>query len=367
MDFLINWLTASWDLLREASIYIIFGIVAGGVLKVFLSADYILRHLGHGRVKPVLKAALLGIPLPLCSCGVLPAAAALKRQGANSGATVAFMISTPESGVDSISISYAMLDPLLTVARPISAFISAIAAGLAENFWPRSSNADEEAEAPSPPPFQMAQHHSTPTLSRKLITGLGYAFGELWSDIAPWFFSGVLLAGLITVLVPESWISGHLGGGLGGMLLMLLFATPLYICATASTPIAAALILKGVSPGAALVFMLAGPATNLASLAVMVKMLGKRATVLYLVVLAVSSIGCGLLLDLVYNALGISAQAAIGQAGEIVPEPLQWLGAGALLLISIKPLWQAISRLFSPPPSSDCGCPGGGCGPTGRS
>ncbi len=364
MDFVMDWLLASWGLLREASPYILLGIVAGGVLKVFLSPAYILRHLGRGRVLPVVKAALFGIPLPLCSCGVLPAAAALKREGANNGATVAFMISTPESGVDSISISYALLDPLLTVARPLAAFFSALAAGLAENFWPRAQ------EPPGPPPLPLAagsppvreparspQDAATSERLRKLRSGLGYAFGELWGDIAPWFFIGVLLAGLITVLVPETWITTHLGGGVSGLLLMLLFGIPLYICATASTPIAAALILKGVSPGAALVFMLVGPATNLASLAVLVKMLGKRATTLYLLVLAVSSVGCGLLLDQIYLGFGISARAVIGEAGEIVPESLQWLAALILLAFSLKPTWRALSRRFgvSSPPCADSG------------
>lgn len=358
MTFFIAWFGASWDLLREAAVYILFGIVAGGLLKVFLSPAYIARHLGQGRVLPVVKAALFGIPLPLCSCGVLPAAAALKKQGANNGATVAFMISTPESGVDSISISYALLDPLLTVARPLAAFASALAAGLVENFWPRPQ--EPPGPLPLPLPLLSAAVVSAPapaTLAGKFGSGLSYAFGDLWGDIALWFFSGVLLAGLITVLVPEAWITAYLGGGLSGMLLMLLFGIPLYICATASTPIAAAMILKGVSPGAALVFMLVGPATNLASLAVLVKMLGKRATVLYLVVLASSSVGCGLLLDRVYDGLGISARAIIGEAAEIVPESLQWLGALILLALSLKPLGRALSRRFgaSPPAGNNCG------------
>ena len=130
MDLFIKILSASWELLLDASIYIIFGMIIAGLLRTFLSTEYVARHLGKGRFLPVLKAALLGIPIPLCSCGVMPAAAALKKQGASNGATIAFLISTPESGVDSISISYALLDPIMTIARPVAAFVSAVVAGV---------------------------------------------------------------------------------------------------------------------------------------------------------------------------------------------------------------------------------------------
>ncbi len=264
MHFIFTVLNASWELLLDASIYILVGILAGGLLKVFLSPEYVARHLGSGRVRSVLKAALFGIPLPLCSCGVLPAAASLKKQGANNGATVAFLISTPESGVDSISITYALLDPLMTVARPVAAFLTAFIAGVAENtlqppeeHWlgpAAGSSADTCCAGKACGPEDPARHRSLPG---KIGTGVRYAVGELWGDLAGWFFIGLGLAGLITTLVPDNLITGYLGGGLGAMLLMLLFGIPLYICATASTPIAAALILKGVSPGAALVFLLA--------------------------------------------------------------------------------------------------------------
>ncbi|MCA1766239.1 MAG: permease [Desulfobulbaceae bacterium] len=131
MTFIINVLLASWDLLLDASVYILFGIVIAGLLKTFLSTEYVARHLGRGRFRPVFKAALFGIPIPLCSCGVMPAAASLKKQGANNGATIAFLISTPESGIDSISVTYALLDPIMTVARPVAAFVSAVTAGIA--------------------------------------------------------------------------------------------------------------------------------------------------------------------------------------------------------------------------------------------
>jgi hypothetical protein len=171
---------------------------------------------------------------------------------------------------------------------------------------------------------------------------VSFAFGELWSDLAAWFFIGIFLAGAITVLVPPEVMMRYLGGGFYSMLLMLVFGIPLYICATASTPIAAALILKGVSPGAALVFLLVGPATNITSLTVLVGLLGRRATAIYLGVLAVSAVLFGLAVDWLYGYLHISPQATLGQAAEIIPEWAKVISVVFLLAISIRPLYQKI-------------------------
>ncbi len=371
LTFLTSVLQASWDILNQASLYILFGLLVGGLLKVFLSPAYVAAHLGSGRYRSVFKAALLGIPIPLCSCGVLPAAASLKKQGANNGATTAFLISTPESGIDSISITWALLDPLMTAARPVSAFVSAFSAGLAENFFnPPDRQAEIKADLSCPidnccdgtncPPEEHKKHHS---FLEKCKAGVGFAGGELWNELAGWFFTGILLAGIITVLVPEDMISRYLGGGISSMLLMLLFGIPLYICATASTPIAAALIMKGVSPGTALVFLLVGPATNITSLSVLIGILGKRASGLYLLSIAVISVLCGLLLDAVYLSLGISAVAIAGQAAEIIPGTLILAATLVLFALSIKPLSRIIRSWFSD--GSDCSCTAAAC-PTGH-
>ena len=369
MEFLGSILHASWELFEDAAIYILFGIMVGGMLRVFLSPAYVAHHLGRGRFSSVLKAAFFGIPIPLCSCGVLPAAAALKKQGANNGATTAFLISTPESGIDSISITYALLDPIMTVARPLAAFFSAAIAGCLENFFipprpqlavlDRSCTVDGCCDGSECPPEEHAAHH---TFGQRFLAGLRFAVDDLWGDIAGWFFIGLLLGGLITVLVPDDLISLHLGGGIIAMLLMLAIGVPLYICATASTPIAAALILKGVSPGVALVFLLVGPATNITSLTVLIGLLGKRATLLYLATIAVCSVLCGLLVDQIYGWSGISAQAVIGQAGDIIPAWAQLAGTVILLLMSIKPLGALLGRWFKVSKNDDgCGCTGGSC------
>jgi uncharacterized membrane protein YraQ (UPF0718 family) len=351
MNFVLTVLLEAWHLLLEASAYMIFGLLVSGLLRVFMNPASVAQHFGHGPIKSVVKAALLGIPIPLCSCGVLPAAVSLKKQGANNGATTAFLISTPESGVDSIAISYALLDPIMTVARPVAAFISAIAAGITENlFRQKKGQVLERPDLSCPvdaccdgvdcPPDEHGRHH---TFNQRVVAGLRYAFLDVWGDLVLWFFVGLLLAGLITTLIPAGVVDRYLGGGIHAMVLMLAFGIPLYICATASTPIAAALILKGVSPGAALVFLLAGPATNVTSLTVLFGILGKRATTIYLVAVATAAVAFGLLVDEVYQLMGISPQAVVGQAGELVPHWAQMTGALLLLLLSVRPLYLRLS------------------------
>jgi uncharacterized membrane protein YraQ (UPF0718 family) len=253
--------------------------------------------------------------------------------------------------VDSISITYALMDPIMTVARPVVAFVTAFVAGLSENLFSYNKEAREiipDLRCPvdgccdgvNCEPGRHSRHH---TFYEKLRAGLGYAFKDLWNDIAAWFLFGLLLAGVITVLIPDDVFSRYLGSGLPAMLLMLAVGIPLYICATASTPIAAALILKGVSPGAALVFLLAGPATNLASLTVLIGTLGKRATAIYLSSIAVCSVIFGLVVDQIYGYWGLSAQAIVGQASEVVPPWLQWTGALVVVLLSIKPIYNMLS------------------------
>jgi uncharacterized membrane protein YraQ (UPF0718 family) len=274
---------------------------------------------------------------------VLPAAVTLQKQGANKGAVTSFMISTPESGIDSIAITYALLDPIMTVARPVVAFFTAAIAGVAENLLEKSGSdkqvhpdltcpVDQCCDGINCRPEDHKRHHS---VAEKLGAGVRYAFTDFWNDLAGWFFIGLLAAGLIAVLIPEEVVKTYLGSGLPAMLFMLAVGIPLYICATASTPIAAALILKGVSPGAALVFLLAGPATNVAALTVMAGIIGKRATAIYLAAIAVSTVVFGLILDQVYSALGVSAQAVVSGTATNTPEWIEMAGALTLIFLSL--------------------------------
>jgi uncharacterized membrane protein YraQ (UPF0718 family) len=353
MEIIIDIFKESWQLLLDSSIYILFGLVISGLFRAFLNPESVAHHLGTGRFSSVFKAALLGIPIPLCSCGVLPAAASLKKQGANNGATTAFLISTPESGADSIAISYALLDPIMTILRPFVAFVTATVAGITENLFSKSTDHTPVPDLSCPvdgccdgtncPPEEHKRHH---TLSEKIVAGLKYAFTDVWGDLAGLFLIGLVLAGLITALIPDDIFTRFLGGGLTTMLIMLAAGIPLYICATASTPIAAALILKGVSPGAALVFLIAGPATNITSLTVLFGVLGKRAAVIYLLAIAVLTVLFGLATDQIYSFFDISAQASVGQSSEIIPLWLQIISMMILLLISIKPVVSRLKRKF---------------------
>ena len=354
MNFIITIFAEAWYLLLESSVYILFGLVVSGLLRVFLNPGTVAKHLGHGRYRSVFKAALLGIHIPLCSCGVLPAAATLKKQGANTGAVTAFLISTPESGVDSIAITYALLDPIMTVVRPVAAFFTAFVAGISENIFGKEKAVVSQAPDLSCPvdnccdgngclPENHARHH---TFFEKMRAGLRYASTEIWADLAPWFFFGLLLAGMITAMVPEDFISLYLGSGLSAMLIMLAIGIPMYICATASTPIAAALILKGVSPGAALVFLLAGPATNITSLTVLTGILGRRATGIYLISIAISCVGFGLVTDQIYALFNISAKALVEQDSEFIPRYIELAGAFLLILLSIKPVYGKLRSFF---------------------
>ncbi len=354
MTYVLAWLIAVWDLLAESALYVLFGLLIGGLLKVFLSPGFVARHLGTGRYLSVLKSALLGIPMPLCSCGVLPAAASLKRQGANNGATTAFLVSTPETGVDSMAITYALLGPIMTIARPLAAFAAAAVAGLSENLFGDPSDREITPDLSCPvdgccdgvdcPAREHAHHHS---LIEKLRAGVRFAYGQVWADLVGWFFVGMALAGVIAVVIPDDVMSTYLGGGIGSMLLMLAVGIPIYICATASTPIAATLILKGVSPGTALVFLLAGPATNVTSISVLIGLLGRRAAGIYLASIAVVAVAAGLALDGVLVAFGLSVTATMGAAEEIFPAWLQAVGAVILISLSIRPLWRILRARFS--------------------
>ena len=277
---------------------------------------------------------------------MLPAAASIRKQGANKGATTAFLIATPESGVDSIAVTYALLDPIMTVVRPVAAFITAVSAGFLENMIEKPQQKKIASSALACPvdnccdgidcdPKEHRKHH---TIFEKTVAGLKFGVRDVWGDIALWFFAGLIMAGLITALIPDGVMAGYLGGGLHSMLIMLVIGVPIYICATASTPLAAALILKGVSPGAALVFLLAGPATNITSLSTMYGILGRKSTFRYLVVLSVFALLFGLMVDQIYLISGVLPKAVLGEASNVIPYSLKLPATVILLLLSIKPV-----------------------------
>lgn len=343
MTAIINILGFSWDMFLDSSIYMLFGLFCAGLISAYSRTEVIGKYLGKGKVRPVFLSALIGIPIPLCSCGVVPAAAGLKKQGANNGATLSFLISTPETGVDSIPLTYALMDPLMAIIRPVVAFISAVTAGLTENFTGKQDLPGKSLLNQTPMPGTSCNKPSSFTgkkpgliKSSKIYGGLKYAFIDLLGDIGKWFIIGLLIAGLISYLMPENMIETYLGNNFLAMFVMLMTGIPMYVCATSSTPIAAALVLKGLNPGAALVFLLAGPATNIASLGMVYKMLGKKALSIYIFSISACSLLFGFLTDLLYKGLNISAKASIGKTAELIPVQAELAAAVILTILLIN-------------------------------
>ena len=325
-----------WHTFDDASFYILFGIFIAGLIQVFVDKDKIAKHLGKPGFKSVLLAAIFGIPLPLCSCGVIPAAISLKKNGASKGAVLSFLISTPESGVDSIAISYALLDPLMTVFRPVAAFITAIVAGISENIFGERDKDALTQQADSCIFCDEKDHKHNHSFISRFRYGMRYAFIDLLGDIAKWLTIGIVIGGIISYFVPQSFIENFLGSSWQAMLVMLAVGIPLYICASASTPIAAALIAKGMSPGVALVFLLAGPATNTAGILAVGKFLGKRSAVLYLLSISVSAVLLGLLLNQIYFISGINIKTTLGKASDILPHYIKLISAIILVILMIN-------------------------------
>ncbi len=319
---------ATIQIFNEAAIYILFGFFIAGLLYIYYPKEKVVKSLGKKGFGSTFRAAVMGIPLPLCSCGVIPTALSLRKQGASRGATLSFLISTPETGVDSIAITYALVDPIMTVFRPMAAFLTAMFAGIAENIFVSSEDeaSDIDSHQCSTCGNSDADNH-THSHKVKFKKAMEYAFVDLVGDISKWLIIGIVLSGIISAAIPKGFFENYLGSGILSMLVMLVVGIPLYICATASTPIAAVLILKGLSPGAALVLLLAGPATNMATILVIGKEMGKKTLAIYLSSIAFMSIFFGLLLNQVYSYLGVNVLASVGKASEVIPGIIKIVGS----------------------------------------
>jgi uncharacterized membrane protein YraQ (UPF0718 family) len=350
----------AWGILYDAGFYVIFGMLAAGLIHLFLSRDWLVRHLGGRGFGSVLKAALLGAPMPLCSCSVLPAACALRNKGAGRGATVSFLISTPETGVDSIAVTWALMGPVMAIVRPVAAVLTALTAGFFETLRDRHE-----------PPAVVAgplcticnsndcEHIAKPTRWSRFWTFVLYDMGD---DLGPSLALGLLAAGIMAALLPDNFFEQYVGSPWTAMLVMLVVGLPMYVCATASTPLAAVLVAKGLNPGAALVFLLVGPATNIATILVVSRMLGKASAVLYVATIAAVSLVCGAIFDLVVGALNVNVFA--GEGHELVPPWLLAPGAALLAVFLAVSLgrwaWRHAPWRTAPATcrsSADCGRP----------
>ena len=327
MDYLAQAANVAWDMLYDAGIYVAFGFLAAGLVHVLVSRAWMTRHLGGKGFGAVVKAALIGAPLPLCSCSVLPFAYAIREKGASRGATVSFLISTPETGIDSIAVTWALIGPLMAIVRPAAAVATGMVAGFFETFRERHEP-PAILEGPACPLCNSDSCEHVPQVSRWRRLWRFVVF-EMADDVGPTLTLGLILAGIVTVVLPDGFFERYLGSPWISMLVMLAVGLPLYVCATASTPLAAALMLKGLSPGAALVFLLVGPATNLATILMVGRMLGKTSAALYVATIAVMALVCGAVLDLAVGAW--SVKVSLGEAHEVLPA---WVYIGGAVLLA---------------------------------
>ena len=327
LEILIGILASSFDLLAAMAPYLLFGFLFAGILREFISAESIARHLGRSSFASVIKAALFGIPLPLCSCGVIPPTMALRKHGASRGAVLSFLIATPTSGVDSIFATYSLLGPFFAIYRVLASFVAGIFSGLTANLFDDDSSTPVENNS-----TDADQARKSSGLWQKARGVVDYAFIELLGEIGKWLAIGILIGGIITYAIPDRFFSDSLVFGWRAILLMLMVSVPVYVCATGSIPIAAALMLKGLNPGAAFVFLLAGPATNAVTMTVITRYLGKKTASIYVATLVISSVTFGLLLDFLWSSLGLSLSLQVHEHG-MVPMWLQVASAALLLLL----------------------------------
>ena len=411
-DFLNNLL----ELSLEAAPWLVLGLIIGGLIKALVPTRFLQKHLSGDGFVSIVKAALFGAPLPLCSCGVIPAALGLRRAGASKPATVSFLVSTPETGIDSVSISYALLGPFMAVVRPVAAIASAVVAGLLvgrseeteadfaktsvatssccssesriieessccdsekskkiEAACCSSAESIEEANVKtvssccSPEPVKQqssccssesvkeesssccSSSSSSKNKETKRVSllqsswdGIVYSFTDLFDKVLFWLVIGLIFAALVKTFVPVSFLA-EWGSGLPAMLMMLVVGIPMYVCATASTPIAAGLLLAGISPGVAMVYLMAGPATNISTLGVIGKELGRRSLIAYLTGVVVVALLTGFIVDYLVERWNVDIQAQISHSHDMVPAIIAW---GSLLILIAVVIKLKLSKYF---------------------
>jgi len=350
----------SWLVLGQMGPYLLFGFLMAGLLSVCISPQWVERHLGHRGFGPVLKASLFGVPLPLCSCSVIPVSASIHRHGASRAATSAFLLSTPQTGVDSIAVTYALLGWVFAVFRPVVALLTGLFGGYLVQLFDRK---DGTADSDQPKAAACTEACCERAGTRNLVVrALLYGLVTLPRDIGVALLVGVLIAGAMAVLVPEGRLAAYIGGGIGSILLMMAAGVPVYVCATASVPIAAGAMHMGASPGAALAFLIAGPATNAATFTTIWKLLGRRTAALYLITVAASAIAAGLLLDWMITTV----QAKVPQLGSHVHEApgVEWMThAAAVTLLAVVAYsyaagwWQRAKSHSAPQEAADAETP----------
>jgi uncharacterized membrane protein YraQ (UPF0718 family) len=364
-----NYLTNFADLFAESALWLLLGLLIAGLMKWIVPVALLERQMGDNRLVSIVKAAFIGAPLPLCSCGVIPAAIGLRRSGASRSSTISFLIATPETGVDSISISYALLGPFFAVIRPMAAIFTAIYAGVMVKFFALKPStrhtAIDKAGDSNEHEVTKSQHTSSKccenpkktikkapsccsneqteqklSFRQRIVESLAFSSGKLLSDISKW-----LLIGLIVAAAIKTWVSTDFllqwGDGFTAMLVMALIGIPMYICATASTPLAAGFLAAGLSPGAILVFMLAGPATNIATMGMIKQEMGTKVLVCYLTSLLTASISIGYIANLLINTFNFEISNLASHDHVMEPSYIHIASAVLLAALMIRNLIRA--------------------------
>ena len=325
MEYLIEFFTALYDLSNAMAIYILFGLIFAGVLHELVPESIVTKHLGNENIYSVIKSTIFGIPLPVCSCGVVPLATSIKKSGASKGATLSFLISTPITGVDSILATYGIFGWIFTIYRVITSMIIAMVAGILTNLF------DKEIEKPKQKFSSFSSFSASPIVQEEvksccstpkssnfsLKKSFKYAFGTLLSDIAKPLFWGLVIGALITIAIPQNLSEILLEYSWLSYIIVIAIAVPMYVCATASLPIAAALMLSGVSAGAAFVFLSAGPATNTVTIGVVKKMLGTKSLYIYLGSIILGSVLFGLGLDYIFDITSVDPKSLVHMHEEV--------------------------------------------------
>jgi len=364
-----HFFEALWQLSLAMAPYILFGLLFAGILHELVPDSIVTKHLGKDNVSSVVKSTVFGIPLPVCSCGVIPLATSIKKSGASKGATLSFLISTPITGIDSIMATYGIFGWIFTVYRAITSMIIAMVAGILTNIFDKDTSTSSVTLSDSKPSFSAVAPQTTTSFSMddpkqeescgtgegsccssvhdekkkfSFVSAFKYAFVTLLGDIAKPLFWGLLLGALITVAIPENLAELLKDKAWLSYLIVIIIAVPMYVCATASLPIAAGLMLSGVSAGAAFVFLSAGPATNTVTIGVVKKMLGTKSLIIYLGSIIIGSILFGLGLDYIFDISSIDPASLIHlheEAGliSILSSIILW---GFLLLFIAKPYFE---------------------------
>jgi uncharacterized membrane protein YraQ (UPF0718 family) len=344
MELIEEVLRHAWAVLGEMATWVLGGFLIAGVLSLWLNARVVRDHFGGGRFGAILKAVALGVPLPVCSCGVIPLGASLRKHGAGKGPTAAFLMSTPQTGVDSIAVTYGMMGGLFAVFRPLAALVSGILCGLAVEALDGDAPSTEALADPE------IEAETRPWWVRVLHNG----FIVLPHSVGGALIIGALVSAAVMTLVPENYIAEHIASPLLQMVLTLAVGIPIYICSTAAVPFALGLLAAGLSPGAAMAFLIGGPGVSASTLLAVWRLMGLRTMVVYASVLAACAIGFGLLIDALLPAGWLPEGIQAVNAHAHCTEGLDWnVHAQAILLLAVvswakwRPRRKSMSALAS--------------------